>query len=75
VDKDNDTRTKRAGAEQTAEDEPGPAAVVCAGCDATTGNSLTWVCSIEGGERRYFCDSCARAHIRAIEGRLDSPWW
>jgi hypothetical protein len=36
---------------------------------------LTWTCSVENGERVHFCDACARANIRAIEGRLDSAWW
>jgi hypothetical protein len=75
VDNDHDIRTKNAGTEPEAEAETGPTVVLCAGCDETTENSLNWVCSVEGGERRYFCESCARAHIRAIEGRLDSPWW
>ncbi|MFI1969279.1 hypothetical protein BLA24_25090 [Streptomyces cinnamoneus] len=35
----------------------------------------TWTCSVENGSRRYFCDDCARANLRAIEGRLDSSWW
>ncbi len=30
---------------------------------------------MENGSRRYFCDDCARANLRAIEGRLDSSWW
>ncbi|MFE7133774.1 hypothetical protein ACFVIM_23260 [Streptomyces sp. NPDC057638] len=35
----------------------------------------TWIYSVENGVRRYFCEDCARANIRAIEGRLDSTWW
>lgn len=30
---------------------------------------------MENGSRHYFCHDCARANIRAIEGRLDSSWW
>ncbi|MEB3963432.1 hypothetical protein OKJ48_24765 [Streptomyces kunmingensis] len=53
-----------------------PQDVVCARCGTTAqGPPLTWTCSVEGGVRRYFCDACAREHIRAIEGRLDSEWW
>ncbi|MGW1377323.1 hypothetical protein ACWD6P_24070 [Streptomyces sp. NPDC002446] len=49
---------------------------VCAGCGAVAeGTPPTWTCSVENGERRYFCDNCARENIRAIEGRLDSSWW
>ncbi|MGW4028041.1 hypothetical protein ACWEFL_01785 [Streptomyces sp. NPDC004838] len=50
--------------------------IVCSRCGRTAeGTPLTWTCSVENGNRRYFCDDCARANIRAIEGRLDSPWW
>jgi hypothetical protein len=30
---------------------------------------------VENGRRVYFCDHCAREHLRSIEGRLDSAWW
>jgi hypothetical protein len=30
---------------------------------------------MENGRRVYFCESCARKHLRSIEGRLDSSWW
>ncbi len=52
--------------------------VVCALCGAGAGSDNappTWICSVENGSRRYFCDTCARTHIRAIEGRLDSDRW
>ncbi|MGW1891249.1 hypothetical protein ACWCP6_13480 [Streptomyces sp. NPDC002004] len=49
---------------------------VCARCGAVADEPQpTWTCSVENGERQYFCDACARANIRAIEGRLDSSWW
>ncbi|MEU7040414.1 hypothetical protein AB0A77_05055 [Streptomyces varsoviensis] len=49
---------------------------VCARCGTAADRTpATWTCSVENGTRRYFCDDCARANIRAIEGRLDSPWW
>ncbi|MFE0676600.1 hypothetical protein [Streptomyces sp. NPDC058867] len=49
---------------------------VCAGCGAKgEGPPPTWTCSVENGERRYFCDTCSRQNLRAIEGRLDSAWW
>ncbi|MET9499181.1 hypothetical protein [Streptomyces sp. NPDC006552] len=55
---------------------PSPADAVCARCGTTAqGPPLTWTCSVERGVRRYFCDACAREHIRAIEGRLDSDRW
>ncbi|MEU5655403.1 hypothetical protein ABZ802_07290 [Streptomyces sp. NPDC047737] len=58
----------------------GPAAdrVRCARCGTTAdsdGPPPTWLCSVENGTRQYFCEACSRAHIRAIESRLDSDWW
>ncbi|MEC3996860.1 hypothetical protein VSR01_26465 [Actinacidiphila sp. DG2A-62] len=48
----------------------------CGRCGAThEGLPLTWICSVENGRRVYFCEECARRHLRSIEGRLDSAWW
>jgi hypothetical protein len=49
----------------------------CARCGLVQDGSppLTWTCSVENGSRVYFCDDCARTHIRSIEGRIDSAWW
>ncbi|MFF0450126.1 hypothetical protein ACFYT4_27675 [Streptomyces sp. NPDC004609] len=56
--------------------KPGDESIVCALCRKTAeGPPPTWTCSVENGSRRYFCDDCARANIRAIESRLDSSWW
>ncbi|MFH7594914.1 hypothetical protein WDV06_07355 [Streptomyces racemochromogenes] len=59
--------------------QPGPEdqSVVCARCGARSPNGAppTWTCSVENGIRQYFCVDCARANLRAIEGRLDSSWW
>ncbi|MEU4997221.1 hypothetical protein [Streptomyces sp. NPDC021622] len=50
--------------------------LVCSRCGTVAdGAPLTWTCSVENGARRYFCESCARENLRAIEGRLDSSWW
>ncbi|WP_189529334.1 hypothetical protein [Streptomyces roseolilacinus] len=50
--------------------------VVCSRCGATADSlPLTWTCSVENGTRLYFCENCARDHIRSIESRLDSAWW
>ncbi|MEV0111819.1 hypothetical protein AB0H77_00995 [Streptomyces sp. NPDC050844] len=50
--------------------------LVCSRCGTVAdGAPLTWTCSVENGTRRYFCESCARENLRAIEGRLDSSWW
>lgn len=58
-------------------EEKKPEKTVCARCGARAPESppLTWICSVENGDRRYFCEDCSRSHIRAIEGRLDSSWW
>ncbi|MFF3335058.1 hypothetical protein ACFYWX_36905 [Streptomyces sp. NPDC002888] len=55
--------------------EPHP--LVCARCGTPAEGPppVTWTCSVENGVRRYFCEACAREHLRAIEGRLDSSWW
>ncbi|MEU8707102.1 hypothetical protein [Streptomyces sp. NPDC048565] len=52
--------------------------VACARCGTTATSDPappTWLCSVENGSRQYFCEDCARTHIRAIESRLDSAWW
>ena len=36
---------------------------------------LTWVTSVENGQRLVYCDRCAREHVRSIEGKLDNAWW
>ncbi|HEV8055156.1 MAG TPA: hypothetical protein VGP51_01580 [Nocardioidaceae bacterium] len=36
---------------------------------------LTWMTSLENGERRNYCERCAREHLRSIEGKLDREWW
>jgi hypothetical protein len=36
---------------------------------------LTWTTAVENGRSRVFCTACAREHLRAIEGKLDSEWW
>ncbi|WP_159033006.1 hypothetical protein [Streptomyces fodineus] len=51
--------------------------LVCARCGTPADGPppATWTCSVENGVRQYFCDSCSRENLRAIEGRLDSSWW
>ncbi|GGV79279.1 hypothetical protein GCM10015535_15580 [Streptomyces gelaticus] len=54
------------------------AAVTCTLCGASADGETappTWICSVENGRQQYFCEACARTHIRAIESRLDSAWW
>ncbi|WP_029135583.1 hypothetical protein [Nakamurella lactea] len=51
--------------------------VSCAWCGRQqAGPPITWV--LESDPRRgpvYYCDDCARQHLRAIESRLDQQWW
>ncbi|MFF7334250.1 hypothetical protein ACIQU5_01155 [Streptomyces sp. NPDC090306] len=62
--------------EQAAGTAPASATRVCARCGAVaSGAAATWTCSVEHGVRRYFCGTCARENLRAIEGRLDSDSW
>jgi hypothetical protein len=66
------------------------AVVTCSFCGASpasapesTGESasaaedppITWTSAVENGRLRWFCDSCSREHLRAIESKLDSEWW
>ncbi|MFJ2129324.1 hypothetical protein ACIOMQ_00155 [Streptomyces sp. NPDC087845] len=54
------------------------AVAACALCGTSAGSETvppTWICSVENGSHQYFCEKCARTHIRAIESRLDSAWW
>ncbi|MCX4819243.1 hypothetical protein OG883_04845 [Streptomyces sp. NBC_01142] len=56
--------------------QPGAESVVCSHCGTVAeGPPPTWTFSMENGTRCYYCDDCARANIRAIEGRLDQAWW
>jgi hypothetical protein len=53
-----------------------PATTACAHCGTVEkGLPLTWTCSVESGSRVYFCVTCARRHLRSIEGRLGSALW
>lgn len=36
---------------------------------------LTWTSALERGRWKYYCESCSRENLRAIEGKLDSEWW
>ncbi|MFE9805299.1 hypothetical protein [Streptomyces sp. NPDC005548] len=57
-------------------DAGGDQKIVCARCGTRAdGPRPTWACSVENGARHYFCDTCSRSNLRAIEGRLDSAWW
>lgn len=55
-------------------------ATTCARCGVTVEEPpLTWTSSVEsrGGDKRtvFYCDTCSRENVRAIEGRLDQDWW
>lgn len=55
-----------------------PPRPVCRTCGATAtddATTLTWGMSIEDGRTVWTCPSCARRHLRSIEGKLDSDWW
>jgi hypothetical protein len=45
------------------------------GARASGAESLTWTTAVENGRRRSYCDTCSRANLRAMEGKLDSAWW
>jgi hypothetical protein len=50
--------------------------VVCQRCGRTEQEApLGWSLEVIGGLRRWLCESCVRAHVRDIEGKLDDTWW
>lgn len=52
--------------------------VTCAFCGkAAEGDPppLTWTSAVERGRTTWFCDTCSREHLRAMESKLDSEWW
>ncbi|MFG2778632.1 hypothetical protein ACGFY7_12420 [Streptomyces prunicolor] len=68
--------TSLPGGSDTSASTAEPRPLVCARCGTRSeGPQPTWICSVENGTRHYFCDTCARENLRAIEGRLDSAWW
>jgi len=36
---------------------------------------ITWTSAVEYGQQRWYCADCSRAHLRAMESKLDSEWW
>ncbi|MFD7878315.1 hypothetical protein [Streptomyces sp. NPDC059378] len=68
--------TSLPGGSDDRDSEPEPRPLECTRCGRRAeGPRPTWTCSVENGRRRYFCDTCSRDNLRAIEGRLDSAWW
>ncbi|KAA9155563.1 hypothetical protein FPZ12_029660 [Amycolatopsis acidicola] len=51
----------RCGAPRAAEGDPAVA--------------LAWVSEKEDGVVRWLCPSCARGHVRDIEGKLPAEFW
>lgn len=55
----------------------GGAGVVCGLCgSAAPFPPLTWMYEADrsrGG--RWYCQSCARRHLRAVEAKLEPEWW
>jgi hypothetical protein len=56
--------------------------VACSQCGATADAEpdavpLGWMVEVDrrSGRRSATCPACARRHVRAIEGKLDSEWW
>jgi hypothetical protein len=37
--------------------------------------ALTWVPERERGRTQWMCPSCARTHVRDIEGKLPAEYW
>ena len=52
----------------------------CSFCGVTAGTPddstpLGWSVAVDDGRTRYLCTECARANIRAIEGKLPEEYW
>lgn len=47
----------------------------CGAVDEADQPPLTWTAAVENGRTRYFCATCSRENLRAIESKLDSEWW
>ena len=75
------TSTEVAGARAVSGPETGPRVTrmaSCSFCGATVESDeppLTWTSAVERGRLLWFCDTCSREHLRAMEGKLDSEWW
>lgn len=56
----------------------GTTTVSCAFCGTaapTDPAPMTWTSSVERGRQQWFCDTCSREHLRAMESKLDPEWW
>ena len=42
---------------------------------AAPAEALSWVSERERGAQRWLCPTCARAHVRDIEGKLPAEYW
>jgi hypothetical protein len=42
---------------------------------ATPVEALTWVSERRGERTTWLCPTCARAHVRDIEGKLPEEYW
>jgi hypothetical protein len=54
--------------------------VLCARCGqnraaAAPIEALTWVCDRQGARTTWLCPTCARTHVRDIEGKLPEAYW
>lgn len=38
-------------------------------------DALSWVSDRDGARVNWLCPSCARAHVRDIEGKLPAEYW
>lgn len=43
--------------------------------DVPAAEALAWSVENDGAGRRWLCVSCARTHVRDIEGKLPDEYW
>lgn len=51
-------------------------AVACCWCGTSVDDPPpTWTRQLGERGEEWVCERCTRENLRAIEGKLDTPWW
>ncbi len=62
------------------DDDPDPAPALCSRCgrsraDAPPAEALAWTLTNDARGQSWLCPTCARTHVRDIEGKLPDEYW
>jgi hypothetical protein len=57
-----------------------PLRVMCSRCarsraDESAAQALAWVLEKDQDRQNWLCPTCARTHVRDIEGKLPAEYW